>query len=97
MFIQQKVRDRIQSFISRCDVVKELWDKEKAQIIKDCITKKTKKKTALMKKLNLMHDDIKNAMINAYLERCKIKYQITFAEWRLHTKYNNSDNPQLQK
>jgi len=54
--------------------------------------KKTKKKTALMKKLNLMNDDIKNSMIIAYLERCKIKYQITFAEWRIHTKYN-IENP----
>ncbi|CDW87083.1 UNKNOWN [Stylonychia lemnae] len=96
LYIQSKVRERILSFKYRCDVIKDLWDKEKAGIIKDCITKKTKKKTLLMKKLNLMHDDIKTAMIEAYLERCKLKYQLIFAEWRLHTKYPVEDQ-QLQK
>ncbi len=42
-----------------------------------------------MKKLNLIPDEIKFGIIKAYLERCKIKYQITFAEWRLHVKISN--------
>lgn len=36
----------------------------------------------------MMPDDVKKAMIDAYLERCKLKFQLTFAEWRLHTKYS---------
>lgn len=58
-------------------------------MVKEFITKKSqKKKQALIKKLNMMPDDVKRAMIDAYLERCKLKFQLTFAEWRLHTKYS---------
>lgn len=40
-----------------------------------------------MKKLNILPEEIKKAMIQAYLERCKLKYQLIFAEWRLHTRF----------
>ena len=55
-------------------------------MIKECIMKKTKKKQSLMKKLNLLSDEIKEGIIKAYLERCKLKYQIAVAEWRLNVK-----------
>ena len=58
----------------RCMVMSEIWDREKQFIVKSYILKKNKKKTSVVKKLNMMMDDIKEAMIKAYLERCKIKY-----------------------
>eukprot|EP00347_Sterkiella_histriomuscorum_P013353 403365039 len=96
VYIQEKFRDLLNSYKNRCQVMSEIWEREKQFIIKDLILKKNKKKAGLMKKLNLLADDIKEAMIQAYLERCKIKYQLTFAEWRLHTHYT-SDIPEFQK
>lgn len=52
--------------------------------------KKTKKRQSLLKKLNVLSDDVKKAVISAYLHRCKLKYQAGFSEWRFHTKYNNN-------
>lgn len=60
----------------------EVWDHEKAALVKQCLSKKTKKKQLLMKKLNLMDDSIKIGIIKAYVFRCKLKYQVSFAEWR---------------
>lgn len=96
LYIQQIFRDHLASFQHRCEVLGEIWEHEKTLIIKDCIIKKNKKKQVLMKKLNIMSDDIKDAMIKAYMDRCKLKYQLNFAEWRLHTKYV-TDLPEHQK
>ena len=90
-FIQSKFREHLQAYKMRCQVLSEIWDREKQFLVKSYILKKNKKKSGVVKKLNLMSDEIKQAMIKAYLERCKIKYQLTFADWRMHTKFNKPD------
>ena len=47
----------MQALQCRCDVMFELWEREKAQMIKEQILKKTKKKNSLLKKLNMISDE----------------------------------------
>jgi hypothetical protein len=67
----------------RCGVFSEVWEREKTVIVKKCNAKKTKKKQALMKKLHLLKQEIKDAVIKAYLLRCKVRYSVAYSEWRI--------------
>ena len=72
--IQSAFRGHQAALEQRCEALSDIWDRERAALIKECMAKKNKKKASLMKKLNLMQEDVKKAMIKAYLERCKLRY-----------------------
>lgn len=74
----------------RCIVVSELWEREKGVLTKRYISKKSKKNTAILKKLNMMSNEMKDSVIQAYLLRCKYKFSVVYSEWRMQLKYNKN-------
>lgn len=54
LYIQSIYREHTLAFKSRCEAMSDIWEKEKGLLINEIIMKKNKKKTALMKKLNIL-------------------------------------------
>jgi len=59
------------------------WEREKQALLKQCMTKKTKLKNVLWKKLNLIEPAVRDAVIKVYMLRCKKRYLLRFLQWRL--------------
>ena len=48
------------------------------------ITKKTKKNSkTLVRKLNLIHDHVRDKILKIYMEKCTVEYNIRFNKWRI--------------
>jgi hypothetical protein len=45
--------------------------------------KKTQRKQYLLKRLTVIDDSIKGAIIKAWIKRCKMRYMARFIEWRV--------------
>lgn len=57
---------------------KVFWEKERTVLLKQCMTKKTKQKQLIWKKINLTDAKVREAVIQAYLQRCIFRYKIRF-------------------
>lgn len=66
--------------------MKDYWEKEKVVLVKQYLTNKKGQKKAkqLVKSLNMMSDDIRDALIKLYMNKCKIEYNIKYLEWRVN-------------
>lgn len=70
---------------------KTLWDRERNLITKQCMGKKvSKQKQEIFKKVNIINDNVKEAILKTYLKRCQYKYQVNFLEWRLDFKFSSA-------
>lgn len=76
----------------RLEVLDLQWNQEQTKMLKFCMTKKKNKKmNTLFKRLNQLEDNVKEKIIKAYLEKCKMKYAVKFFEYRKRiSKTNNS-------
>jgi hypothetical protein len=45
--------------------------------------KKTQRKQLLLKKLTVIDESVKAAIIKAWVKRCKFRYMARFIEWRI--------------
>lgn len=73
-YIQHEFKKSRIAFTMRCATLSELWEREKGHLIKTYIAKRSKKNSALMKKITNIHPETKELVIKAFLLRCKYKY-----------------------
>jgi hypothetical protein len=90
LYIQRAYRDRVKSLKARLEFLSDYFDKEKGFLIKLFIQKKSKKTKSLIKKLNMLNDDVRNKILKIYLERCLIDFSIKFNKWRMRTSKDHS-------
>ena len=90
-YIQQKYRERVSSLKSRMDFLKEYFDREKQFLVGFYINKKTKKNSkTLVRKLNLIHDNVRDRILKIYMEKCTMEYNIKFNKWRININDDSS-------
>jgi hypothetical protein len=77
-------------------MAKAYWERERSFLLKQCMQKKTKHRQALWKRLNLIDNSVKEAIIRVYLFRCLIRYKIRFLEWRLDFKLGQATDAQVK-
>mmetsp|Transcript_9992 Transcript_9992/g.9933 ORF Transcript_9992/g.9933 Transcript_9992/m.9933 type:complete len:193 (+) Transcript_9992:256-834(+) len=68
---------------NRQEFLHDYFDKETSFLIKFYITRKTKKAKAIVKKLNLIDNAVRNKILKIYMEKCLFEYGIKFNNWRV--------------
>lgn len=71
------------SLKNRLEFMQDYFDKEKGFLIKHYISKKTKKTKSLVKKLNLVDNEVRNRILKIYMEKCLSEYCIKLNKWRV--------------
>jgi hypothetical protein len=88
--IQLRLRQQMAVKYSKVDVLLNYWDKVVGSIIKDNIKFKDKKAGNLAIKISSVPPQIKREVLKSYINRCKVRYNIAFMQWRyLHPNEEN--------
>eukprot|EP00347_Sterkiella_histriomuscorum_P006128 403353959 len=89
--IQNSYRNRCQCLLNRKLFLINYFDKEKAFLVKFYLQKKSQKKPkSLVKRLNLLDNDVRDHIIKIYFEKCTFDYSVKFNHWRIKMHGENS-------
>jgi hypothetical protein len=67
---------------TKMQILFKIWDRELMNISKVALKGKDKKSKQMLADLNTIRQDVKEALLRAYLFRCGIKYSLAFFQWR---------------
>jgi len=68
----------------KLDLLRKYWDKELHVLIGQYAKKRTKSKKNkdMLNKLRTIKDEVKEAVLRKYLEKCRTAHSLKFFEWR---------------
>lgn len=83
---------------SRMDLLRLYWDNEIKKMIMNLvkIKFKSKKQKEYLQKLRSIPDDIKEAILQKYLNKCKTQNALDFYEWRKKIKQQIKNDKMVQ-
>ncbi|CDW87752.1 UNKNOWN [Stylonychia lemnae] len=90
MHIQHSYRNRCQCLDNRKNFLISYFDKERAFLVKFYIQKKSKRSKHLVKRLNLIDQDVRDKILKIYFEKCTFDYSVKFNQWRIKMHGENS-------
>ena len=82
-FISKRMICKLQTKLSKVDVVNNAWKRTLFILIKEATRIKDYGMHKLLKKIIEVRPDVKKYVIRKYIEQCNMKYLIALMEWRL--------------
>jgi hypothetical protein len=75
---------------TKMQILYRIWNRELLHISKGALKGKDKKSKQMLSDLNTIRDDVKDALLRAYLFRCTVKHSLAFFQWRARFSHHSS-------
>ena len=82
-FMQKRIRDQLVFKVAKCEVLHNYWDKVTGNILQRACNLKDDVGTGLIRKMIVVPREVRESVLRAYVDKCRVRHNIAFFQWRL--------------